>query len=224
MILSTLYLIAAVVGGTILVCQFALALFGLGHGGGGDLGHHMGGDFHGDAHGGGFDSHEMGDSHGGNADQVHADSTHLFAVVSFRTLVAASAFFGVTGLATLNAGFPATTTVVLAVVAGAFAMYGMYWLLGLIASLGSSGNERIGNAVGLAATVYVPIPATGKGLGKVQLSMQNRIVEYQAVTDDAEPLKTGESVTVVGIKNSDTVAVRRVARTVATEPAAVAAS
>ena len=36
--------------------------------------------------------------------------------------------------------------------------------------------------------------------------MQNRIVEYQAVTDDAEPLKTGETVEVVGIADSDTVA------------------
>ena len=99
-------------------------------------------------------------------------------------------------------------------------MYGMYWLLGLIAALGSAGNERIGNAVGLAATVYVPIPATGKGVGKVQLSMQNRIVEYQAVTEDSEPLKTGEKVQVVAIKNDDTVQVRRMSEAIQPEPAA----
>ncbi len=215
--LSAIYLVAAVVGGTILVCQFVLALVGMGHDGA-DMGHHLGGDFHGDAHvGDDFHVDHAGDAHG-NAD--HPDSTHLFAIVSFKTLVAAAAFFGVTGLATLDAGFPATTSLLFAVVAGAFAMYGMYWLLGLIAGLGSAGNERIGNAVGLVATVYVPIPATGKGAGKVQLSMQNRIVEYQAVTDNAEPLKTGEKVEVVGIKNSDTVSVRRVAQTVENEPAA----
>ena len=33
--------------------------------------------------------------------------------------------------------------------------------------------------------------------------MQNRIVEYQAVTDDDEPLKTGETVEVVGVAGSD---------------------
>jgi hypothetical protein len=218
MFLTTVYLIAAVIGGTILACQFLLALFGIGHDGAG-LGHHLGGDFHGDAHVG---SELHGDHAGGahaDADQQHADSTHLFAVVSFRTLVAAAAFFGVTGLATINADFPATTSLLFAVVAGTLAMYGMYWLLGLIAGLGSAGNERIGNAVGLAATVYVPIPATGKGVGKVQLSMQNRIVEYQAVTDDVEPLKTGESVEVIGVKNGDTVAVRRVVKPVEKEPA-----
>jgi hypothetical protein len=217
MVLSTLYLIAAVIGGTILVCQFVLALVGLGHDSG-DLGHHLGGDFHGDAHGGGFDGHDMGDSHAG-AGADHADSTHLFAVLSFRTLTAAAAFFGVTGLALESSGLPATTSLFLALCAGACALYGMYGLLRLIAGLSSSGNERIGNAVGLAATVYVPIPATGKGAGKVQLSMQNRIVEYQAVTDDAEPLKTGEAVEVVGIKNSDTVHVRRTSRVVEQQPA-----
>lgn len=217
-ILGVVYLIAAVIGGTLLVCQFLLALFGLGHGGG-DVGHHVGGGFHaGDTHvGGGVHGHGMLDSHAG--DDQHPDSTEQFTLLSFRTLVAASAFFGVTGLTTLNAGLPATTTIVLALAAGALALYGMYWLLGLIANLGSSGNEHIGNAIGLSATVYVPIPATGKGLGKVQLSMQNRIVEYQAVTDDAEPLKTGETVEVVGIKNSDTVAVRRVSQAVEREPA-----
>ena len=215
--LSFVYLISAVIGGTLLVCQFLLALFGLGHGGG-DVGHHLGGDFHGDAHvGGDVHGHGMGESHAGDQ---HPDSTQQFALLSFRTLVAAGTFFGVTGLTTLNAGLPATTTLVLALAAGTFALYGMYWLLGLIAALGSSGNEHIGNAIGLAATVYVPIPATGKGLGKVQLSMQNRIVEYQAVTDDAEPLKTGETVEVVGIKNSDTLAVRRVSKAVEREPAA----
>jgi hypothetical protein len=207
MLLSWLYLVAAVLGGTILICQFLLALFGLGHDSG--LSHHAG-DFHsGDAPdlSDSIFGHAIGDSHAGPAQ--HPDSTHLFAVVSLKTLVAAAAFFGVTGFSTLRAGFPPTTTLVLAVVAGTCAMYGMYWLLGLIVRLDSEGNERIANALGQPATVYVPIPATGRGTGKVQLSMQNRIVEYQAVTDGKEPLKTGESVVVVGIKNDDTVEVRR---------------
>jgi hypothetical protein len=217
MFLSTLFLVAAVCGGTILVCQFALALFGLGHGGA-DFGHHLGGDFHGDAHfGDSVHGHSMSDSH--SDANHHSSSSRVFAMVSFRTLVAASAFFGVTGLATLDSGFPATTSFVLAIIAGAVAMYGMYRLLGLIAGMDSSGNEQIGNAIGLSATVYVSIPATRKGAGKVQLSMQNRIVEYQAVTDDLEPLKTGEKVEVVAIKSDDTVEVRRVPQPVDHEPA-----
>jgi hypothetical protein len=219
MFLSTFYLIAAVVGATILVCQFALALIGLSHDGA-DFGHHLGGDFHGDTHvGDSLAGSHAGDTHS-DANQ-HPSSGRLFEMISFRTVVAAAAFFGVTGLATLNSGFPETTSFVFAVVAGAFAMYGMYRLLGLMAGMDSSGNERIANAIGLVATVYVSIPPAGKGAGKVLLSMQNRIVEYQAVIADLEPIKTGEKVEVVGIKSDDMVEVRRVSQVVEQEPATV---
>src|SRR5260370_41696642 len=92
-----------------------------------------------------------------------------------------------------------------------------------IGSLNSAGNERIGNAVGRRATVYLRIPATRSGMGKVQLSMQNRIVEYQAFTDETEPLQSGESVEVVDVAGGDTVYVRRVARPVQ-EPEVVSSS
>jgi hypothetical protein len=215
--LEWIYLIATIAGGTVLVCQFALALIGLGHDGV-DMGHHAGGDFHADTHVGGTHSDHAGSAH---SDQEHADSSDMFAIISFRTIVAAATFFGITGWATLKADFPPTTTLVLATLTGALAMYGMYRLLRLIAALSSAGNERIGNALGLVATVYVPIPATGNRTGKVQLSMQNRIVEYQAVTQDERPLKTGERVEIVGIVSDDTVVVRRVAPAEEKTPTAV---
>jgi hypothetical protein len=212
--LDTIFLIAAVVGGTVLVCQFLLTLLGLGHDGldgghGLDVAHH-GPDFHvhlpGDAH--------VGDSMHGDGDVQHPDSSWLFGILSFRTLVAAAAFFGVAGKAALSAGYAQSTSLVLAILVGLGAMYGMYWLLRLISSLNSAGNERIANAIGRSATVYIPIPAVGKGAGKVQLSMQNRIVEYQAVTDGEEPLRTGEAVEVIGVAGSDILRVRRAAQPV----------
>jgi membrane protein implicated in regulation of membrane protease activity len=206
--MGTLFLIAAVVGGTILVCQFALTLLGLGHDGGG-LGHHIGGDFQADAHVGG-DFH--GDHASGSHSDEHANSTHVFSVITFRTLVAAIAFFGVSGKAALSAGYAPSTSFILAVIVGVAAMYGMYWMMNVIAGLNSSGNERIGNAIGRQATVYLRIPATRSGAGKVQLSMQNRIVEYQAFTDDTETLQAGESVEVVDVAGGDTVYVRRIAK------------
>jgi len=223
--MNALFLIAAVVGGTILICQFALTLLGLGHDGGGDVGHHFGGDFQTDAHFGG-DAHAGGhagglhDSQAGtqhDADQ-HTDSTHIFSIISFRTVVAALAFFGLIGEAALSAGYAPSTSFILAVIAGGFAMYGMYSFMRLIAGLNSSGNERIGNAIGRQAIVYLSIPAMRKGAGKVHLSMQNRIVEYQAVTDEAEILRTGESVEVVGVASGDTLSVRRANIPVQPEP------
>ena len=44
--------------------------------------------------------------------------------------------------------------------------------------------------------------------------MQNRIVEFQAVTDEEERLRTGEPVEVIAVDGSDLVRVRRVVETV----------
>lgn len=224
--LDTIFLIAAVIGGTVLVCQFLLTLMGMGEHSA-DSAVHVG-DFHGDAadfHGDVGDAggdvsgdlamdHHTPISHAADADYQHPDSSWLFGVISFRTLVAAVAFFGVAGKIATSAGYPEFPSLVIAVVVGLLAMYGMYWLMKSISMLGSSGTERISNALGRTATVYVPIPAVGEGMGKVQLSMQNRIVEFQAVTDGAEALATGEAVRVVGIAGSDVVNVRRVPQTV----------
>jgi membrane protein implicated in regulation of membrane protease activity len=219
--LDSLFLIAAVVGGTVMICQFALTLMGMGDDGADAVADDGVGDVDG---GGDFDADvgEVGDAEfGDGADhhtsmstaadaEFHHDTSWLFGVLSFRTLIAAAAFFGVTGKAALSSGMAQSTSLVLATLVGLSAMYSMYWLMRGISRLTSSGNERIRNAVGCPATVYIPIPAAQQGAGKVQLSMQNRIVEYQAITEDAEKLKTGENVIVVGVAGSDVVRVRRV--------------
>jgi len=214
----------------VMVCQFGLTLLGMGHDGvDGGLGHDAA-DFSGHDAGGGHvgqDVGDVGDLTGGDpandhhntwsnaADGVqHPDSSWLFSVISFRTLIAAAAFFGVAGKAALSMGVSQSVSLLLAIAAGWGAMYGMYWLMRSVAGFASSGNERIGNAVGRRATVYIPIPANGQGRGKVQVSMQNRIVEFQAVTDEEERLRTGEPVEVIAVDGSDLVRVRRVVETV----------
>lgn len=208
--LDWIFIITAVIGTTIMLCQFALTVFGLsddidapgdaaiGHG---DVAHtdSLGGDA----------THETTISTAGDAVYQHHDSSWLFGVISFRTMVAAAAFFGLAGAAARSADWSTALSLAVAVAAGVTAMYGTYWLLQLISKLASSGNERIANSVGRPATVYIAIPAENQGAGKVQLSMQNRIVEYQAVTPEATPLKSGEKVEVVRVINSDTVEVCR---------------
>lgn len=212
--LNTFFLVAAVIGGTAMVCQFAMALLGLGDhalgGDGADLFDGDGSDFSGGHDGG--DSFHDGD-HAGHADgDAHAG--WLFQALSLRTLTAAAAFFGVAGATATSAGAPPTAAVVVALAAGVAALYGVYWLLRGLGQLTSSGNEQIDQALGQYATVYVPIPAARHGAGKVQMSVQNRIVEYQAVTDEAEPLRTGEPVEVVAVSGDDLVCVRRLAAAV----------
>jgi hypothetical protein len=206
--MTAVFLFCAVAGGTVLVCQFGLTLLGLG---GHDLGDgdHGDGD-HGDmdvAHDGADgavddaaadDAHDSGDAH--DEDQSHAHrSTWIFGVISFRTLVAAIAFFGFVGMAADAAGLSLPQQTVLAVVSGIGAMYLVYWLMSLLYGLGEDNTVCIDRAVGCEGKIYVAIPAGDSGRGKIQLDLQGRLMEYEAVTAVPSGLPTGARVVVVAV-------------------------
>jgi membrane protein implicated in regulation of membrane protease activity len=204
--MAAFFLIAAVIGGTVLVCQFVLTLLGLGGEHGIDFGHDLPHDFGGDAGHDAFAGHNSFAEHGASADDgIGHDAGHqhgsswLFAAISFRTLVAAFTFFGLVGLAARSAGQELGVQLLLAVAAGLGAMYGVHWLITLISRLGNDATLRVKSALGQEGTVYVPIAGGRTQAGKIQLKMQNRLVEYEAITSGPERLPTGAKVRVIGI-------------------------
>ena len=83
-------------------------------------------------------------------------------------------------------------------------MYLFKWLN----SMQQSGNIDIQkSAVGCEGKVYLTIPAERKGAGKVQISINGAVREYDALTESAEDLKTGTSIRVVDVVDSNTVIV-----------------
>ena len=124
--------------------------------------------------------------------------------MSVRALSAGVAFFGLGGLTGLATPFGLVAAIPLALVAGTAAMFGtavaMRWMLGF----DDDGTVSIHGAVGATGTVYLTIPGERKGSGKVMLTLQSRIVEYQAVTSDAL-LPTGAPIMVVEVVGPDTV-------------------
>jgi membrane protein implicated in regulation of membrane protease activity len=193
--LTWFFIFCAVVGGTILICQFVLTLVGLGGDHGLDTEHSFDGDV-------GHDIHAEG-AHGATAEGHDADGHHgsswLFAMISFRTLVAAATFFGVVGLIAQSAQQPVGVQLLLAAVAGAGAMYGVHWMVRSMGRLGEDGTTRIRHAIGQEGTVYVPIAANKAQPGKVQMKVQNRLVEYEAITSSPQKLATGTKVRVVSV-------------------------
>ena len=189
--METLYTVCAVAGGTLVVCQFLMGLIGAGH--------------H-DADGGMDDvSHEVGHDHDTGHDAGHGHSW-IIGVLTMRTLVAALTCFGLVGLAGVARDWDAPLTLLVALAAGAGAMALVAGLMRALHKLKAEGTARIERAVGTSGTVYLKIPAHKAGVGKVQLNLQNRTVEYQAVTARDE-LPTGAKIVVVAIVGADTVEV-----------------
>ena len=91
---------------------------------------------------------------------------------------------------------------------GVAAMVGVAAIIKTFGRLERDATLSLGSAVGTTGTVYLSIPGRRTGVGKVHLTVQNRLVECLAVTAE-DPLPTGSSVLVVDLEGNDTVVVVR---------------
>ncbi len=174
--METVYLGCAAAGGTVLVLQTAMLIFG-----GGDADHDAG---HGD----------VADGHGHDG---------AFGLLSVRTGAAFLAFFGLAGWGGSRAGWSTFATIGAALVSGLVMLFAVAYLFSLQRKLYSEGNLDPANAVGRPARVYLRIPGANSGKGKITVSIQGRTVEYAACTVGAE-LATGSEVRIVRQLTPDT--------------------
>ena len=81
-------------------------------------------------------------------------------------------------------------------------MFAVHALVKQMGRLNQDQTLRVQRAIGRVGTVYIPIPAQKTSSGKIQLSLQNRVVEYEAITKGDEKLATGTKVRVVAVRGS----------------------
>ena len=229
--MAWVFLVCAVAGGTLLVCQAIMAMVGLGghlmdFDVGSDAGHDLSGDFHGgDVHAGDLGSDSGDLDHGGGGDAAHGEgaahsesaahgqagghgaSACLLQMISLRTMVAALTFFGLAGMTAQSAGASAPVVVAVALAAGFAAMYSVFWIMQGLVRLKADGTVHIQRAIGKEAKVYLPIPGHGAGAGKVFVSLQGRTMEYPATTS-GDPLSAGARVVVVNVVGQNTLEVQ----------------
>jgi hypothetical protein len=97
--------------------------------------------------------------------------------------------------------------IVLAVLVGIGLVVAVMYLFKWLSSMQQSGNINIYKAaVGCQGKCYLRIPGERAGEGKVQITIQGAVREYNAVTDGDE-IKTGVPVKVVEVINANTLLV-----------------
>lgn len=74
-------------------------------------------------------------------------------------------------------------------------------------NLESSGNLDYKRTIGKVATVYIRIPKERSGKGKVILTLEDRFIEVDAITDDQLDLLSKTMVDIVGLENDTTLVV-----------------
>ncbi|MGN6367807.1 MAG: hypothetical protein ACTHN5_06060 [Phycisphaerae bacterium] len=227
--LTNILLGCAVLGGAIVLVQVVASVFAIGAGHAFHLHHHGGGGAvmrggHG-LHGGhvvrgghllksvgktgkspaAHAPQQQASVHGGRG--MHWGSAWLWGMLNFQAIVAGVAVFGIGGLAAKSGGF--STGVVLAAggVAAFVVMLGVTGLFSLMLSMDHDATVRVEEAVGAMGTVYLSIPGGDVGQGKVMVKLQERLMEFPAVTLQERPLATGEQIIVVNVRKPSTMEV-----------------
>lgn len=189
----------------IMVIQFVLLLFGFSHGDGADgVDVHVETDLHDsdvnsifDHSNDGFegDSHDTIDHDNG---EVH-DNVDALRLFTLRSIIAFFSIGGWMGVAAISWNASTIMAFILSFCAGWLALVFVAWSIRAALRMQQSGNIVLENAVGKIGEVYIPIPASNSGFGKVNVIVQDRLSEFDAVTQADRELKTGEDVTVIGV-------------------------
>lgn len=186
-LISQIFALIAIPSTLVLLIQTILLFFGIG-----------GGDSDGDISSGGIDLDGDGipdipDSDAGGG----VESGSGLALFSIRGIVAMLCIGGWSGLVMLEAGLPVILSVILAINFGMLALFALAYMMKLASKLQSSGNIDLGNAIGKTGRVYLPIPPSATGSGKINIVVQDKYIEVDAMTTASRKLATGEAVRVV---------------------------
>lgn len=131
-------------------------------------------------------------------------------LLTFRNFVNFILGFGWTAILLKNEVASKGVLVFVSVLAGVFLVTIVVLLFKWISGMQQSGNIDVyKSAVDCTGKVYIPIPASRSGMGKVQITINNSVREYNAVTE-GEALPTGKDIRVVEVISEDTLLVEEV--------------
>ncbi|GAB4092311.1 hypothetical protein [Flaviaesturariibacter terrae] len=139
----------------------------------------------------------FGDGHDGHDSNLDGDAGHSFFTI--RSMIAFFTMFGWAGLAAYHAGLGEMTSTLLAFGAGCGLVWLLWTVMGRAAKLRSSGTLQLKNALYKVGETYLRIPASRGGTGKIQLHVQGRYLELDAMTDDPADIATGRPIQVVSV-------------------------
>lgn len=156
----------------------------------------------------GFDhDHEIGDLDTdmdlSDGDSSITDAGDAFQLFSIRSIISFFTMFGWAGIAFLRAGWTPVGTFIMAFILGTGMMFLVSYLFHWMLKMQQSGTMQIHNALFETGEVYIPIPAAGKGRGKVQIAVQGTLRELEAITEGKHRIPTGTKVKVKEIMADD---------------------
>lgn len=128
-------------------------------------------------------------------------------LLTFRNLVNFCLGFGWTAVLLNDSIKSDVVLIIVATIVGIGLVAFVMWLFKWLSGMQQNGNIDIRkSAVGCEGKVYLTIPAEREGEGKVQITINNAVREYDAITD-GDTIKTGTAIKVTDVINDYTLLV-----------------
>lgn len=124
-----------------------------------------------------------------------------FQLFTFRNFINFFLGFGWTAIV-LEGKLNGALVVFLSCLVGILLVAAVMYIFYLMSKMEQSGNIDTASAVGCKGNVYLKIPAARGGEGKVQITIQGAVREYDAVTN-GEELPTGTPVVITQVLNEN---------------------
>ena len=135
-------------------------------------------------------------------------------LLTFRNLVNFCLGFGWTAVLLRDQIESSALLIIISVIVGVLLVAVVMWIFKWLSGMQQTGNIDIHkSAVGCEGKVYLTIPGERKGEGKVQITINNAVREYDAVTD-GETIPTGKAIKVTEVINDYTLLVEELTPTI----------
>jgi hypothetical protein len=146
-----------------------------------------------------------GGDHPDNVVDVEVETDHgvSFQFLTIKNMVGFFTIFSWTGLACTTSGLSTTLSLVISTLSGLAMMTMMAGIFYLMSKMNTSGTMKISEAVDKSGEVYLTIPAKRTSSGKIQIMLGGLLRTLDAMTDDDEPIHTGEHAKVSAILSNN---------------------
>lgn len=135
-------------------------------------------------------------------------------LLTFRNLVNFCLGFGWTAVLMHEKIQSNALLIIVSVIVGILLVAVVMWIFKWLSGMQQTGNIDVHkSAVGCEGKVYLTIPGERKGEGKVQITINNAVREYDAVTD-GETIPTGKAIKVTEVINDYTLLVEELTPTI----------
>jgi len=135
-------------------------------------------------------------------------------LLTFRNLVNFCLGFGWTAVLMHEKIQSNALLTIVSVIVGILLVTVVMWIFKWLSGMQQTGNIDVHkSAVGCEGKVYLTIPGERKGEGKVQITINNAVREYDAVTD-GETIPTGKAIKVTEVINDYTLLVEELTPTI----------